>query len=131
MRYLSLILILTLVSCVSCRTVKYVPVETVRIETEYKDRLLRDSIHVTDSVFIHENGDTVYRDRWRIEYRDRVLRDTVAINRTDTIAVPYPVERELSRWEEAKMDLGGWAIGLSLTGILGYAVLWLIRRRKG
>lgn len=41
------------------------------------------------------------------------------------IKVPYPVEKNLSKWEKIKMDVGGWAIGV-LSGLvllgIGYAV---------
>ena len=85
------ILVLIVFVC-SCRSVKYVPVESVRTEKEYVDRLKRDSIHVKDSVFMLIKGDTVLRDRWRIEYRNMYIKDTVTLQLRDTIRVPYPVE---------------------------------------
>lgn len=85
------ILVLIVFVC-SCRSVKYVPVESVRTEKEYVDRLKRDSIHVKDSVFMLIKGDTVLRDRWRIEYRNMYIKDTVNLQLRDTIRVPYPVE---------------------------------------
>ena len=49
------------------------------------------------------------------------------------VQVPCPVERELTNWEEAKMNVGGWAIsvlsGLLLLGI-GYVIIWLIKKRR-
>ena len=49
------------------------------------------------------------------------------------VLVSYPVERELTNWEEAKMNVGGWAIGV-FSGILllgiGYVVVWLIKKRR-
>ena len=41
---------------VSCNSIKYVPIETVKINTEYRDRWLRDSIHVHDSIFMFMKG---------------------------------------------------------------------------
>lgn len=49
---------LLLVIC-SCRTVKYVPVETVKVDTTYINKLQRDSIYMLDSVYVKEKGDTV------------------------------------------------------------------------
>jgi hypothetical protein len=43
------------------RKTTYVPVESVH--TEYRDRLLHDSIHVRDSIYIRERGDTVFMDK--------------------------------------------------------------------
>ncbi|WP_234367677.1 hypothetical protein [Parabacteroides pacaensis] len=80
---------------------------------------------------MREKGDTVFIDRWRYLYKDRLVTDTLLVN--DTIRVPYPVEKELTRWQKTKMDVGGWAIGM-LSGIallgIGYVVVWLIRKKK-
>ena len=97
--------------------------------TEYRDRWLRDSIHVHDSIFMFMKGDTVFRDRWHIEYRNKLVYDTTYINRTDSICVPYPIEKQLSRWESIKMELGGWAFGT----VIGLALImagWLIYRLR-
>lgn len=105
---------------------RYVPVETVR--TEYRDRDLERI--VTDTVvndrFVMVRGDTVidYRDRWHksTEY----VHDTCYVERTDSIPVPYPVERSLSRWEKAKMDFGGFALGGIAVALC--AAAWLIKK---
>lgn len=76
----------------SCRSIQYVPVETVKTEKEYVDRIKRDSIYVRDSVFVLVKGDTVFSDKYHIVYRDRLMHDTVNISKTDSIAVPYSVE---------------------------------------
>lgn len=125
-----IICVLLVFSFVGCRTrIQYVPVESVK--TEYKDRLQRDSIYFRDSIIMREKGDTMFIDRWRYLYKDRLITDTLIVS--DTIRVPYPVEKELTRWQQTKMDVGGWAMG-GLSGVLvlgiGYAVWWLIRRRK-
>jgi hypothetical protein bacD2_02365 len=117
--------------CSSCRSVQYVPVETVHNKVEYRDRLQRDSIHVYDSIFMSVKGDTVFRDRWHTEYKDRLLRDTVYISMTDTVSVPYPVEKELSRWQQMKIELGGWAFGVIIAFALVMigCVVYRLRRK--
>ena len=49
------------------------------------------------------------------------------------VEVPVLVEKELSRWESFKIEVGGWAIGL-LSGCLivcvSYVVRWMIRRKR-
>ena len=111
----------------SCRT-KYVPVESVRTEIEYRDRWQRDSIHVHDSTFIYIKGDTVFRDRWHMEYKDRTLRDTTYIERTDRVQVPYPVERKLTKWQSVKQEIGGIAIGVIVA--LSFVIVWLMRKSR-
>lgn len=99
-----------------CKSVQYVPVETVRSDSIYVDRYKRDSIYQRDSVFVNRwtAGDTIYQDKvvWKYVYRDKVKYDTVAILRSDTINVPYPVECKLSKWEQLKLNVGGWAISI-------------------
>lgn len=75
-----------------CGTVRTVPMETVRVEREYVDRLRVDSVVVRDSVIIKEKGDTVKIEKFRTEYKGRVTRDTVEVEKRDTIPVPVPVD---------------------------------------
>lgn len=42
---------------------------------------------------------------------------------------PVAVERELTRWEKAKQEVGGIAIGL-IVAIIVIAVMWLIKKIK-
>lgn len=105
-----------------CKSVQSVPVETVRTDSIYVDRYQRDSIYQRDSVFVNRwtAGDTIYQDKvvWKYVYRDKVKYDTVAILRSDTINVPYPVECKLSKWEQLKLDVGGWAISIIIIIVL-------------
>lgn len=128
--FIYIVCVLLVLSLIGCRTrIQYVPVESVR--TEYKDRLQRDSIYFRDSIIMREKGDTVFIDRWRYLYKDRLVTDTLLVS--DTIRVPYPVEKELTRWQQTKMDVGGWAIGV-LSGItilgIAYVIVWLMRKMK-
>jgi hypothetical protein len=113
------LLIIVLMS--SCKTT-YIPVESVRME--YRDRLLHDSIHVRDSIYVRERGDTVFMDRWHTEYIDRLRVDSFC--KIDSIPVPYPVpypvEKQLSWWERTKMDIGGVVIWVILLVIVYYGV---------
>lgn len=72
----------------SCKSVKYVPVETTKIE--YRDNLIRDSVVHYDSVYVYDTGDTVILERYKYLYKNRIVKDSVFVN--DTIRIPYPVE---------------------------------------
>lgn len=84
----------------SCKSVKYIPVETTKIE--YRDNLVRDSIIRYDSVFVKDKGDTLILERYRYLYQNRIVKDSIFIN--DTIRVPYPVEVI----KQVKTSLSGW-----------------------
>lgn len=40
------------------------------------------------------------------------------ISKADSIQVPYPVEKELTRWQQFRMDFGGWAMCIVVISIL-------------
>lgn len=102
----------------SCRTVKYVPVETVKVDTTYINKLQRDSIYMLDSVYVKEIEDTVLIEKYKYLYRDKLVRDTMYISKADSIQVPYPVEKELTRWQQFRMYFGGWAMCIVVISIL-------------
>lgn len=112
MRPLYLFIILQTTAILSgCRTIEYYPVETVRTDTVYVNRLAVDSVMVRDSIYIHEKGDTILEHRYHYIYRYKDRVDTLYLASRDTVSVPYPVEKELTRWQSFKVDYGGWAIG--------------------
>ena len=105
-RLIYIIILLILAICfVSCRT-QYIPVESVRTEYKTRDSIRFDSIYQRDSVYMLVKGDTIYQYRYKYLYR------YLTTNRTDTILKHYPVEKQLSRWQTIKMELGGWAFGI-------------------
>ena len=112
------------VMCLGCKSVQYVPVETVRTDTCYVNKIRTDSVYVRDSVVVERGGDTIKVTAWRWRERYVVQRDTIYRSRKDSVAVPYPVERKLSRWEKTKQDIGGIAIG-AFIAVVSAVVIWL------
>lgn len=112
-----------------CKSVQYVPLETVKTDSVYIDRYQHDSIYQRDSVYVNRwtDGDTVYQDKivYKYVYRDKVKYDTVSVLRSDTVRVPYPVERRLTKWEQVRLNVGGWVIALVVITIL-VVVGWAI-----
>ena len=114
-----------------CKSVKYVPVETVRFDTTYINKVQRDSVVRYDSVYVREKGDTVWLEKFRYVYRDKLVRDTLYVNRTDSVRVPYPVEKELTRWERFRLDVGGYAIFTVITVVLIVVGCLIYKLKKG
>jgi hypothetical protein len=102
---ISAVLLLCFALC-GCSRVQYVPVETVRIDSTFLHKHTRDSIYVLDSVFVSERGDTIVKEKVKYIYKDKTRTDTLYIEKRDTVRVPVPVERKLSRWEEVHIALG-------------------------
>lgn len=137
-----------LVLAMGCSSTRYVPLENVR--TEYKDRVVTVHDTVTDTVlsrndtYRHDStaiavkGDTVYVDRWhtvvvrsleKASHRtERTFGDSASTVRVDSVKVPYPVKRKLTKWEKVKMDTGGLSLGIAgialIAGIVAL-VRWL------
>lgn len=96
----------------SCRSIKYVPVETVKTEYKTRDSIRFDSIYEHDSIFLLVKGDTVYKEKYRYKYRYLTINKTDTVMKTDSVQIPYPVEKQLTRWQQMKIELGGWAVGV-------------------
>lgn len=96
-----------------------------------------------ETVILNEQGDTTRHDKERTVYRStnrerelehkvtqqdsiiNALRLQLQSQKIDSVAVPYPVERELTRWERAKVDWGGWAMAAAAAAIA--MALWRIK----
>lgn len=122
-KMLSILLALLWLLCLTgCKTVKVVPVP--EYHTLYKTRVDTvqrwDSVYFRDSVYIATKGDTVYmtKTHWRERFRNVYHTKTDTVLQRDSIPVPYPMEKQLTKWEQWKMDLGGWAIGLAVAFVI-------------
>lgn len=113
MKNLLYIILLMLAICLtSCRSIKYIPVETVKTEYKTRDSIRFDSIYEHDSIFLVVKGDTVYKEKYRYKYRYLTINKTDTVMLTDSVQIPYPVEKQLTRWQQMKIELGGWAVGV-------------------
>jgi len=128
--YALLVIIVCVACCTSCKT-KYVTVPEYRTHYIHNtDTLLHsDTLFVRDSVIIRMQGDSTIVEK--IKWRDRFVNvykiKTDTVIQRDSIRVPYPVEKPLSKWEQAKMDFGGIAIGGTVALVI-FVVVWLVKR---
>ena len=124
-----LLYILIVLCLASCR-VQYVPVNSATHDSIYINKVQYDSIYKHDSVYIVDRGDTVYLYKYMYLHKYKMLRDTVRVSRIDSIQVPYPVERKLSRWSRIKQDVGGIAIGSICIAVLIMIAYLVVRSRR-
>lgn len=143
------IMFLVVLLLFSCKSIQYVPVETVK--TEYKTKT--DTVKMSDT--IRTEKETILREarpedlamiaKLGIKLQDNerlliLLRNqlteanskqykshTDTIIKTDSIQVPYPVEKKLTKWQQLKVDWGGWALlGIVLVSL--FSIIYIIRR---
>ena len=111
-------------------------IERIRTDTVFTSVRQRDSIFIErvlhDSMSYRRAGDTVFIDRWHdvkvTEYRDRTVHDTFYCSITDTIPVPVPVPvpRELTRWQQARIQLANFVIVALFVAL----AVWLCKKRR-
>ena len=116
-------------SMCSCST-QYVPVESVRYDSVFFEKIRKDSIFVQDSVFIRQKGDTVFKDKFKVVYKYVLLRDTMLTVRRDSIPIPVPVEKKRTWWEQTKIDVGGYAVTIIVIYVLWRLMRWIIMRTR-
>lgn len=112
------ILLMSGIWLTSCRSIKYVPVETIRTEYQTRDSIRFDSIYQKDSVYYMVKGDSVYLYKYKYLYRYLTVNRIDTIIKTNSVQVPYPIEKQLSKWQNLKLKLGGWALGMIITSFL-------------
>lgn len=133
---------------VGCKNVEYVPVESSHTEHHWHT----DSVHQVDS-FYHEKETTIMQldsvemakygiqlknaerawlvKSWELERQIEALQRLTAERDTvhDSIPVPYPAEKRLTKWQQAKVDWGGWALLVLI--ILVVIAIYYPRRNTG
>jgi hypothetical protein len=69
---------------------------------------------------------------WELERQIEALQRLTAERDTvhDSIPVPYPVEKRLTKWQQAAIDWGHWIMAL-LVGIIVGLVIYYPRRNTG
>lgn len=139
----------------SCRSIKYVPVEStadsIVVEKLVEVQLPPDSSTIRALLECDENGRVVLS--WldiansknaqaqltidslgNLLAKMRTQQDTIylpskEVTVTKEVKVPYPVEKELTRWQQMKLELGGWAFGI----IIAFALIivgWMIYKSR-
>lgn len=121
--------LIAVVLCAGCATGRAPDVGTtsvtVRTDTVRdtvliaKTNIIRQYIQRHDSTSTERRNDTVFIDRWHTATTSKA---TVR----DTLRIPVPVERKLTKWERTKQDVGGLAIG-ALALVVAVALFRFLR----
>lgn len=132
--FIGIILLLIASLFTSCKTIQYVPVPEYHHDSIYITKYQYDSIYKHDSILVEKYayGDTLYIEttKWHTQYKYQLIHDTLYSEKTDSIRIPIPIEKKLTKWQQVKIDYGGEAIVILfvLLGLLIYLII--IRLRK-
>lgn len=108
-----------------CSRIQYVPVETVRTEYKVRDSIRYDSIYRLDSVYVEAKNDTVIKEKYKYLYKYLFVNKTDTLLVRDTLQVPIPVERKLSKMEQMKIAVFDWIVLVVIIAIF----VWLIKKK--
>lgn len=130
MREYARIIIITIVAlCLSaCKSIKYVPVETIKRDTTYISQIKIDSIYHRDSIYVEHKGDTVCLSKYKYLYKYIEKHDTLWREKTDTIQVVYPVEAQLTKWQKIKINMGEYLIAAIVLIVIWLCAKYFIKR---
>lgn len=123
------VVVAVLLGMCSCTRTVYVPQTSVQRDSIYLTQYKRDSIYLHDSVFIRMKSDTLVVEKWHTKYIEKVNTDTLYIEKTDTLRIPYPVEKELSKWESFKIVLRSIPAMFLLTLVIVLPVYFIFNRK--
>lgn len=125
-RIITLIFLATILY--SCKSIQYVPVETMKRDTTYLSQIKIDSIYHRDSIYVERKGDTVYLSKYKYLYKYIEKHDTLWREKVDTIQIAYPVEAQLTKWQKIKNNIDEYLKTTIILIIIGLCAKYFIKR---
>lgn len=141
MRIKMLSILLVTLCPTGCKTVKFVPVpeyHTVyktRVDTVQRWDSVRDvqwmTVREVDSTQLAalgiqikglKNALLIERNKLLQKISNEKTHKVDTVMQLDSIRVAYPVEKQLTKWQQWKMDLGGWAMGVAAVLVVLFVV---------
>ena len=146
------IVFLVVILLSSCKNIEYVPVEVVKTEVVHKTDTVEKKVETNketntiirearpeDSAMLAKLGiklsanerllilqqeqiNSLMNELKEVHYKDSV--------RVDSVPVPVPVERKLSRWEQVCLDYGKLMMGGTIVAVILLVVLIVLWIRK-
>nr|DAH05565.1 MAG TPA: Ribosome associated membrane protein RAMP4 [Caudoviricetes sp.] len=144
-------ILLMILLMLSCKSVKYIPVETTETKTEHKGKESKDStvvkevVNTRDSVVFRDSVVYTYNDKgellskeiwhWKERYRDKdneyhelkAKYDSLNVAKRDSIRVPYPIEVIKEKY---RVPRSLWWLVILLAGLSVPSILKILRKLK-
>ena len=84
MKKILFIIIIFLCSCASQKQI-------IKTDTCFIKNVSVDSVYIHDSIFIFNQGDTCFINKWHTKIKEKLVRDTVYISKDESKTVEVPV----------------------------------------
>lgn len=137
---------------IGCRSIQYVPVETVRTEKvndhdtiweqdssrKETETVIREA-RPEDSLMIAKLGIKLKANERLVlllqkelqqEKNKKIESHTKDSVREKSVQVPYPVEKRLTKWQQLKQDWGGWLLLADVCAISYFLYYYIYRKRR-
>lgn len=123
---------MVLIGLGSCKSVQYVPVETIKHDSIYLSTIQHDSVYLKEYINVYQKADTVFKEKIITKYKEKLLTDTIYINKVDSVYQEkvVEVEKKLTPLQKSLMNMGRSFILLLVIG-LAYLVYKVYRKIKG
>lgn len=127
-----LMLIIVVLTMASCRSVQYVPVETIQHDSIYFTKLQKDSVYLKEYVNVYQKADTVYNEKIIIKYKEKLAIDTLYITKIDSIYQEkiVEVEKPLTIWQKGFMGIGKIASGIIILLLLWMIIVLMVKLKR-
>ena len=138
-------MVLATLSLAGCKTVKFVPVPEyhtlykTKVDTVQRWDSVRDvqwmTVREVDSTQLAalgiqikglKNALLIERNKLLQKISNEKTHKVDTVMQRDSIRVPYLVEKQLTKWQQWKMDMGGWAMG----AVAVLVILFVVRLFK-
>lgn len=157
---LCLVIVIVATMLCSCRSIQYVPVETVKTErvevhdtVTVADSTARSDSTATNTKMLLQKVDSAYlallgvinapQEAWLLQYEKETTQKTSESvshkesekQSSDSVRIeykdrPFPVEKQLTRWQSFCIDYGKIMLGMTVASIAVIVVLVILWRRK-
>ena len=147
-----MILSLVLMMLCGCKSIQYVPVETVRTDIVHQTATVKQTDSVKkeketvirearpeDSLMLAKLGIKLQSNERLLILLQKELSDTKKEleekHNSDSVRVeykdrPYPVEKQLTRWQSFCIDYGKIMLGSTIACVIAIVLLVIYRRKK-
>ena len=105
---LIIVLAFLLLMLSGCRSIQYVPVETIQHDSIYLSTIQHDSVYLYEYINVYQKADTVYKEKIITKYKEKLLTDTIYINKVDSVYQEriVEVEKKLSSYQKSMISMG-------------------------